>query len=283
MRELVFEVSEGESGLTARAVLYRRGISGRTQMLLKNCNGITRNGEILRTIDRVFAGESIELKAPEEKCGFEPNYDLFAHIVYDSLDAVVFDKPAGMATHPSAGHYSDTLGNYFAVKFPNAVFRAVNRLDMDTTGLCLCAKNILSAPVLPKSFDKTYYAVVGGIIEKEGEIDLPIARVSDSVIKRCVKSGGERAVTRYKPISCQNGNTFLEIKLLTGRTHQIRVHFSHIGFPLLGDELYGGDCSRIRRQALHCGKIGFTEPFTGEKICLESPFPEDMRLIVDCQ
>ncbi|MCH5208979.1 MAG: RluA family pseudouridine synthase [Oscillospiraceae bacterium] len=277
MRELYFEVSQGEDGLSARALLYRRGISGRTVMLLKNSGGITRNGEILRTVDKVYAKERITLRTPEEKCGFEPNPGLFAPIVYDDLDAVVFDKPAGLAVHPSAGHYSDTLGNYFAVRYPDSVFRAINRLDKDTTGLCLCAKNILSAPILPKSFDKTYYAVVGGKIEQAGVIDLPIARVSDSVIKRCVRSDGEPSVTRYKPILHENGLTLLEIKLETGRTHQIRVHFSHIGYPLSGDELYGGDRTKIKRQALHCGKISFTKPFSDETVSLESPFPEDMK------
>lgn len=277
MREIVFEVKESENGLSARAFLHRHGISNRSVMLLKNSGGITRGGEILRTVDRVYTGERVGVCAPEEKCGFEPNFGLFAPIAYDDLDAVVFDKPAGLAVHPSAGHYSDTLGNYFAVKFPNAVFRAVNRLDKDTTGLCLCAKNPLAAPVLPKGFDKTYYAVISGKIEEPGVIDLPVARVSDSIIKRCVRDDGEKAVTHYKPILHENGLTLLEIKLETGRTHQIRVHFSHIGFPLAGDEMYGGDCTKIARQALHCGKISFIKPFTDERIFLESPFPGDMR------
>ncbi|MCH5204398.1 MAG: RluA family pseudouridine synthase [Oscillospiraceae bacterium] len=277
MREIIFEVSSSEDGLSARAFLNRRGVSKRAAMLLKTGGGLTRNGGLLRTIDRVYAGERIMVRVPEEKCGFEPNFGLFAPIVYDDEDAVVFDKPAGLAVHPSAGHYSDTLGNYFAVKFPDAVFRAINRLDKDTTGLCLCAKNALAAPVLPKGFDKTYYAVISGIIEQPGVIDLPIGRVSDSIIKREVRNDGEPSVTRYRPVLYENGQTLLEIKLNTGRTHQIRVHFSHIGYPLLGDELYGGDCSKIGRQALHCGKISFIKPFTDERIYLESRFPDDMK------
>lgn len=277
MREVILEVMQSEDGLLARTFLSMRGISGRSVMILKTSGGLTRGGVVLRTVDKVYAGEKIRLKTPEEKCGFEPNEKLFAPIVYEDEDAVVFDKPAGLAVHPSAGHYSDTLGNYFAVKFPDCIFRAVNRLDKDTTGLCLCAKNALSAPILPKSFDKTYYAAVSGNIENSGTIDLPIARVSDSVIKREVRVGGEPSITHYKPILYENGITLLEIKLETGRTHQIRVHFSHIGYPLLGDEMYGGELDKIGRQALHCGKISFTKPFSDEKICLESPFPEDMR------
>lgn len=277
MREIVFKVEKDEDGLSAKTFLERRGISGRSVMILKHSGGIIRSGGILRTIDMVCEGESITIRTPEEKCGFEPNYSLFAPIVYDDEDAVVFDKPAGLAVHPSAGHYSDTLGNYFAVKYPDCVFRAINRLDKDTTGLCLCAKNFLSAPILPKSFDKTYYAVVKGNIEQSGTLDYPIARVSDSIIMRCVRPDGERAVTHFRPVLCENGLTLLEIKLETGRTHQIRVHFSHIGYPLLGDEMYGGDRTMIKRQALHCGRISFRKPFSDETVSLESPFPEDMK------
>ncbi len=277
MREIVFKVEKSEDGLSAKTFLERRGISGRSVMILKHNGGIIRNGGILRTIDKVCEGESITIRTSEEKCGFEPNNSLFAPVVYDDEDAVVFDKPAGLAVHPSAGHYSDTLGNYFAVKYPDCIFRAVNRLDKDTTGLCLCAKNFLSAPILPKSFDKTYYAVVKGNIEKPGTLDYPIARVSDSIIMRCVRSDGERSVTHFRPVLFENGLTLLEIKLETGRTHQIRVHFSHIGYPLLGDEMYGGDRTMINRQALHCGKISFKKPFSGEMVFLESPFPEDMK------
>lgn len=282
MREIVFKVGKSEDGLSAKTFLERRGISGRSVMILKHNGGIIRNGGILRTIDRVCEGESITIRTPEEKCGFEPNDGLFAPIVYDDEDAVVFDKPAGLAVHPSAGHYSDTLGNYFAVKYPDCIFRAVNRLDKDTTGLCLCAKNFLSAPILPKSFDKTYYAVVKGNIEHSGTLNYPIARVSDSIIMREVRADGERAVTHFRPVLRENGLTLLEIKLETGRTHQIRVHFSHIGYPLLGDEMYGGDRTMIKRQALHCGKISFMKPFSGEQVFLESPFPEDMKNLFSC-
>lgn len=279
MRELTFKVNSEENGLLARTFLDNRGISKRFITLLKQNGGLLRNGEILRSIDKVYVGEKVVVRLPEEKCGFEPNDALFAPIVYDDEDAVVFDKPAGLAVHPSTGHYSDTLGNYFAVKYPDSVFRAINRLDKDTTGLCLCAKNAAAAPILPKSFDKTYYAVICGRIEDCGTINLPIGRVSDSIIMRMVRADGEPAVTHYKPILHENGLTLLEIKLETGRTHQIRVHFSHIGYPLLGDEMYGGDCGKIKRQALHCGKISFKKPFSDEIISLESPFPEDMRVL----
>lgn len=277
MRELTFEVNSAEDGLLARTFLENRGISKRFVMILKQSGGLLRDGAILRTIDRVSAGEKVVVRLPEEKCGFEPNSALFAPIAYDDEDVVVFDKPAGLAVHPSTGHYSDTLGNYFALKYPDSVFRAINRLDKDTTGLCLCAKNALVAPLLPKSYDKTYYAAVCGNIEQAGTISFPIGRVSDSIIMRTVREDGEPAVTHYKPILNENGLTLLEIKLETGRTHQIRVHFSHIGYPLVGDEMYGGDCSKIKRQALHCGKLSFLKPFSDEKISLESPLPDDMK------
>lgn len=191
---------------------------------------------------------------------------------------MVFDKPPGLAVHPSIVHYGDTLGNLYAALYPNSAFRPVHRLDKDTSGLCACAKNKLSASLLCSEGDrieKTYFAVVSGEIVSGGEIDLPIGRADGSIIKREVRPDGQRAETLYKPILRKNGKTLLEITLKTGRTHQIRVHFAHLGFPLCGDEMYGGDRREIARQALHCGKMRLILP-SGEPIEIESPLPLDI-------
>ena len=282
MRELTLNVAQGEDGLSAAAFLKQHGFSRRIISSLKFSGGITRGGEILRGVDIVRFGDVVRVVL-EDSGGAEPNPNVSAKIVYEDDDAVVFDKPPEVPVHQSYGHRNDTLANLFAALYPDRPFRAINRLDKNTTGLCVCAKNRLAASVLSGNVSKVYYAVTDGDISEPGEISAPIARVSDSIILREVRDvslGGQPAVTRYKPILRKNGRTLLEIRLLTGRTHQIRVHFSYIGFPLCGDTLYGGDCSSISRQALHCGEIMFARCVTGEQINLKSPIPEDMETLL---
>lgn len=282
MRELLLAVGGGEDGLTAAAFLRRHGFSSRLISNLKFSGGITRGGAILRGSDIVSEGDEVRVVL-KDSGGAEPNPDVNAKIVFEDEDAVVFDKPAEVPVHQSFGHRNDTLANLFAALYPERPFRAINRLDKNTTGLCVCAKNRLAASILAGRVSKIYYAIVDGEIAEPGEIDAPIARVSDSIILREVRGidkGGQPAVTRYKPLLFRNGRTLLEIHLLTGRTHQIRVHFSYIGYPLCGDSMYGGDCSAITRQALHCGKIEFTAPVSGERVALKSDIPEDMMKLL---
>ena len=113
-----------------------------------------------------------------------------------------------------------------------------------------------------------------------GEITAPIARESDSIIKRTVREDGDYACTKYTVIGQNDLITFLELKLVTGRTHQIRVHFSYLGFPLLGDDMYGGDCTFIQRQALHCGRTVFVHPVTNETLTFSAPLPEDIGKLI---
>lgn len=282
MRELLLTVAENEDGLSAAAFLKKHGFSRRIISSLKFSGGITRGGEVLRGVDIVRAGDNVRVVL-EDSGGAEPNDAVKAEIVFEDDDAVVFDKPPGVPVHQSFGHRNDTLANLFAALYPDRPFRAINRLDKNTSGLCVCAKNRLAASLLAGNVSKVYYAVVDGDISEPGEISAPIARVSDSIILREVRdisAGGQPAVTLYNPILRKNGRTLLEIKLLTGRTHQIRVHFSHIGYPLCGDSMYGGDCSAISRQALHCGEIKFSGCVSAEQISLKSPLPEDIKALL---
>lgn len=282
MRELTFTVSAEENGLTALDFLRKHGFSRRSVTKLKQSGGISRGGEMLRTVDRINEGDIIRVVMDDSASeNVEPNPDIRAAAVFEDDDVIVFDKPPFLPVHPSIRHRTDTLANLYAAMFPNAAFRPVNRLDRNTSGLCVCAKNRRAASLLIKSVSKTYFAVVDGIIEGSGEIDLPIGRTGDSIIKRTVRQDGQPAVTRYKAILHKNGRTLLEITLKTGRTHQIRVHFAHIGYPLCGDDMYGGDCSAIGRQALHCGRVEFAQPVTGERTALESELPEDIRSLIE--
>lgn len=279
-RELKFLVPSDEAGETAERFLKKRGFSHKLITSLKHTGGLTRGGEILRSVDTLAAGDEIKIVI-EDSGAVVPNPNIKAKIAFENEDVVIFDKPPGLAVHPSIVHYGDTLGNLYAALYPNSAFRPVHRLDKDTSGLCACAKNRLAASLLCNKgggadrIEKTYFAVISGEIASSGEIDLPIGRADGSIIKREVRPDGQRAVTLYKPILAKNGKTLLEITLKTGRTHQIRVHFAHLGFPLCGDEMYGGDRSEIARQALHCGKMRLILP-TNEAVELESPLPLDI-------
>lgn len=246
--------------------------------LKRRFGGITRNGETIRSIDEVRQGDIIVLSLADDSF-LEPNGRLNVPIAFENDSLVVFDKPNGMPVHPSIRHQGDTLGNYFAYLYPELTFRSVNRLDRDTSGLCVIAKDALAAKLLQGSCKKVYYAAVYGTIPESGTIDAPIARERESIILRCVREDGQRAVTHYKRLQCNGRYSLAEIDLETGRTHQIRVHFAHIGAPLAGDDLYGGLRDDINRQALHCGRITFDDPMTGESITVSSEIPEDIRLL----
>ncbi|MDE6832678.1 MAG: RluA family pseudouridine synthase [Ruminococcus sp.] len=243
-------------------------------------NGITRNGEVIRTIDTVYNGDIIILKINDNKF-LEPNPELNIPITFENEHLIIFDKSAGIPVHPSIKHQGDTLGNYFSSLYPELTFRPVNRLDKDTSGLVIIAKNPFSANILQKSCKKTYYAIVHGITDISGTVNAPIARECESIIVRCVRPDGQQAVTHYRRITHNEKYSLLEINLETGRTHQIRVHFSHIGHALAGDDLYGGSRQDISRQALHCGMMSFRNPITDEFITIKSDIPDDMKNLMN--
>ena len=278
MRELNLTVTSEEQGWQLQRLLKARGFSHRTIIKLKHSGGLTRGGEIIRTVDLLSEGDVITVVL-EDEGGLIPNHELKAGIAYEDEDVIVFDKPPYMAVHPSIKHRNDTLGNLFAAMFPNTPFRAINRLDRNTSGLCVCAKNRFAAAALGKKVSKVYYAIVDGNMGS-GEVDVPIGRVQDSIIYRNVTPDGQPALTLYSDERHGNERTLSRVILKTGRTHQIRVHFAHIGYPLCGDEMYGGDLSAINRQALHCGEVSFIHPVSGEQITLTSPIPQDMEQLL---
>ncbi|MDO5148913.1 MAG: RluA family pseudouridine synthase [Oscillospiraceae bacterium] len=236
------------------------GVSARLITKLKRQYlGITCGGKLIRTIDDVPPGAEVVLNISDEN-EIVPNGDLDVPVIYEDEHVVVFSKPQGMPVHPSMNHYTDTLGNFFSWKFPDTTFRPVNRLDRNTSGLCVAAKNQHSAARLQRSVEKTYYALICGTPDRlSGTIDAPIKRQTESMITRCVAPDGQRAVTHYTVLSSCGKYSWVRVKLETGRTHQIRVHFSYIGFPLAGDDLYGGSCDDALGQTLHCGEVSFPD------------------------
>lgn len=282
MREIIFKIDDKNSGLMIRDFLRNFGVSSALLTKLKQDeNGIKLNGKFAKAIEVLKSGDYLTVniknsgKMPEK---FECKN---VRVAYNDEDILVLNKPPLMPVHESRNHRGDTLANVAACYMESdCAFRAVYRLDRDTSGLVLIAKNELAASKLAGKIKKDYYAVVSGKFDGRGTIDLPIRRVRESIIERGVFDDGERAVTHYEAIKTDGESTLLKLNLETGRTHQIRVHFSHLGAPLLGDTLYGGSCEKITRQALHCKTIYFTHPITYEKITVDCDFPNDFKGLI---
>ena len=226
-------------------------------------------------------------------------------ILYEDADLMIINKAAGMPVHPSQNNRDNTLGNalvwYFGQQGKSFVYRCVNRLDRDTSGLTIVAKHMVSGGILAAmtaektlreigigkerlpSVRREYLAIVEGEMPSgEGTIDAPIGRAEGSCLTRRVdEESGERAVTRYRVLGTGGGCSLVSLELLTGRTHQIRVHMAHIGFPLIGDYLYNPGNTRMKRQALHAYRLRFPHPITGEFMNFVAPLPEDMRMALE--
>ena len=280
--------NESRNDTLKQILLNDMGISLRLLYSLKKDKQIFVNKKFYKMHELVNIGDIIEINLPDEANEYDAE-DMDVKLLYEDADLMVVEKEPFVVVHPTKGHQSGTLANglikLFKDKSINSKIRFVNRLDRDTSGILIVAKNSYCHSILTKDdamheMEKKYYAVVGGHLEKEsGVIDLPIDKSEDG-IRRMVSEKGQRAVTRYKVIDKLKQATLIEISLETGRTHQIRVHFSHIGHPLLGDELYGGDMSLLNRQALHCFELGFYSPRKSEIIYIKSELPHDMRELV---
>ena len=212
------------------------------------------------------------------------------NIVYEDNALLVINKSAKTPVHPSMDHFEDSLSNgvkyYFDEIGLQKKIRPVNRLDKDTSGLVVFAKNeyiqeCLIKQMQTKKFVKEYIAICEGVFENnKGTINAPIARKNDSIIERCVSENGDTAITHYEVLKAANNYSVVKCILETGRTHQIRVHMAHIGNPLLGDTLYGTSSPLISRQALHAYKISFIHPITRKKLELTADIPEDIDFYV---
>lgn len=291
MSQITFAVTEEMDGVTVYNFLRDKcNVSYRLIRRLKHVPmGITANGRHIRTIDSLHCGDLVTLNIPNDENPTEPNA-IPIDIVYEDEHIAVINKPSGMPVHPARDHVTDTLANAFSAHLitngePNSAFRVINRLDRDTTGLVLTARNSHAASLLHGHTYKVYYAICQGILTGSGTIDAPIRIMEGHGIQREVGEGGVRAITHWSALqnmylTALNGSahelTLLEIHLETGRTHQIRVHFNSLGMPLSGDDMYGGSRDLINRQALHCGQLNFSHPITGEAMEFKVPLPRDM-------
>lgn len=279
-------------GLFLKEKNYSRGV---LIELKKTKMGIRKNGvwagvnEILKTGDVLdiciieeTSSENILPKASE------------LNILYEDEDILVVNKSYDTPIHPSINHYDNTLANYVAYYYHQQnnpyIFRCINRLDRDTTGITIIAKNLLSASILSKSMHehgigRTYIAFVEGVTKEKGTIDLPIVREEGTIIKRKVdEKAGKRAITHYQrleviPIKGKEVS-IVALRLETGRTHQIRVHMTSIGHPLLGDFLYNKECHILTRQALHAAECTFYHPITETYQRITASLPKDMAMLI---
>lgn len=307
-RILTYPITESDSDQRIYDFLCHHGYSRHIRTWLKQHPGSVRlNGEEALFYFPLKNGDLLEISLEEE----HPSenivpVDLPIHIIYEDEDLMVIDKPADMPVHPSIGNYENTLANaaawYFHRQDIPFVFRCINRLDRDTTGLLILAKHMLSGAILSdqmkkRAIHRTYLAITEGKTDPAGTIDSPIGRTDQSLILRQVDhENGDSACTHYLqkcwhpktfypetlPVP-QDGLSLVQLQLETGRTHQIRVHMTSIGHPLIGDTLYNPETALMNRQALHSYRLAFTHPVTGVSLEFTSSLPEDMaEFFPDC-
>lgn len=288
--QLTWKVEKKQSGMLLRDYLrIEKLISRRLLTDIKFSGGaIFCNQQEVTVRYLLQEGDVITIVFPNEiKSDTMQSTEMDLSILYEDEALIVVDKPAGIPTIPSRLHPSQSLANgllfYYETKRIQSTIHIVNRLDRDTTGLVLIAKHrfihsILSEQQKNNTLQRTYEAFVEGNVRKDrGTIDLPIARKESSIIERTVDPVGQRAITHFQVIKRYDDFTHMRFALETGRTHQIRVHMQAVGHPLLGDELYGGKTTDMKRQALHSQGATLIHPLTQQKMTFVAALPEDMQ------
>ena len=297
--KLYFPVPPQADGVLLRNFLRLCAVSTELARAVKfHGSGFFADGQPILANRRLAAGQMLSFELPADGEGVAPQPEIPVQVVHEDAFALLLEKPPRLAVHPTLNYPLDTLANGYAAwaaaQGRSTVFRPVNRIDKDTSGLVLAARNSYAAPLLAQGVEKLYYAIVEGELPLgPGVIDAPIGRQGDSIIGRCVTPEGKPSRTEYTIIKEENGLSLAACVPVTGRTHQIRVHFASIGHPLAGDDLYGGSRERIGRQALHCARQSFAVPvYTPlpdgirvemplqlRTVTVESPLPPDMEAL----
>lgn len=280
-------VTEEELGHSINEILRANfKFSARFKTKMKFQSLVDLNGTPTPGFIKPEVGDVISVRLPEESSDF-PAENIPLDVVYEDEDILVINKQPGIIVHPTKGHPTHTIANavmyYMQQTNQNFKIRFANRIDMDTTGIIICAKNAnaqneISNQMRAGTTVKKYIALVHGIIDKDLTIDLPVGRPSQESIQREVMlEGGKDAKTDIHVIKRFNNYTLVELTIHTGRTHQIRVHLTHIGHPIAGDALYGGTEELINRQALHAYHLELVHPITQDPLVLDAPYPEDIK------
>lgn len=261
----------------------------RVQALISEGN-VTLDGSAAKPSTKVRRGQTVLLRIPEPVESALEAQDIPISIIYEDSDLLVLDKPAGMTVHPAPGHPDGTLVNAVLAHCPDlqgigGTVRPgiVHRLDKDTSGLLVVAKNdrahrSLSDQLKARGFTKVYVALThGSVTPHEAIIDAPIGRSNANRQRMAVVDRGREAVTRYRVLRHYPAHTLLEIRPTTGRTHQIRVHFASLGYPVVGDATYGKSDGRLNRHFLHAATLGFAHPSDGEYREFTSPLSAELE------
>lgn len=288
-----YQITAAEEGRKIGDFLREKGYSRHLLRQLKETeDGLLRNAQPTFTTVALKAGDRIQVRLLEKAEGSEAIMPapLPFEIVYEDEDLLVVNKPADMPIHPSFQNHGNTLADaltwHYQQHGEDFVYRCINRLDRDTTGLLIVAKHLLSASILSdmvgkREIHREYLAIVKGIPPENGTISAPIGRKKGSAILREVNfETGEPAVTHFARLEIRNGLSLVSLKLETGRTHQIRVHMGYIGHPLPGDFLYNPDYRYISRQPLHSYGLEFIHPLTKTPLSFTAPLPKDMAALV---
>ena len=280
-----YRITTEDDGLYVKEVLQRKmQFSSRLIRQLKLVdNSLCLDGEPCRLRDRVSEGQELTCEFPEETSYFEPE-DIPLDVRYEDDDLLIINKQPFLIVHPTNNYQEHTLANavtyYMQQKNETYKLRFVNRLDRDTSGLIIVAKNSHAQDFLSRSdITKKYIAIVHGVLDKDGTINEPLAKDPNHVARRMVMPDGQPSITHYHLIDKLDNYSMLELRLETGRTHQIRAHMTHLGHVLVGDDLYGSPAfpDVFPRQALHSYYLEFTHPSTNKTIKIETEIPEDMK------
>lgn len=294
--ERIFEYT-AENDCTVEELLKRKGYSSRICNLLKKEYGLVKvNDQPVFVVSKIKKGDKVAVFLKENPSKIDP-FCYNVDIIFEDEDLAIINKQADIAVIATNAHYGKSLMNALANVWGEFVFHPVNRLDKGTSGLMIVAKNQLAHSILSnkiaedkeneqKNVQREYLALVhnypNNILTGEGNIVADIGIPSgNSLVRGVVQTGGKYAKTYFKVLQSNAQFSLVKLVLATGRTHQIRVHMSHIGHPLLGDDLYGGDKKLIQRPALHSESIKFNHPITGEKMSFCVPLPKDMQDIID--
>ncbi|MBQ9757827.1 MAG: RluA family pseudouridine synthase [Clostridia bacterium] len=294
---LEYKATQKDEGKTVERILKREfGISSKLMIYLKMNKKLFLSGEVCRSVDVCKTNDIISADVAENNDCTEEilPWKEKLDILYEDNFLLVVNKPGNMEVHPCLGNRNTTLANavmyHWKANGEYHNYHIVNRLDKDTSGICVIAKNrfahgVLSAQLKAKIFKRGYTAIVHGKLQEEhGSIELPIKRDAEGIIKRTVAEDGKYAKTNYNVLISGQNFSVVDINLETGRTHQIRVHFSHIGHPLVGDWLYGnGDNERcfIDRQALHAGYAEFLHPASKKNMIFKTSVPREMECLIN--